>query len=138
MVVTNKSIVDIVMIGIVFLKFSSGKTLNLKNVFHMSSISECLVSLRKLDENGIRVALEAGNIVFHKRQHFIRKASDQLGIYPLNLDEDGSNSGASTIESVASNVSTLFEDSIGFFVSAIDVIPVSVNKVLSILHVLFL
>ncbi|KAI3734277.1 hypothetical protein L6452_13742 [Arctium lappa] len=74
------------------------------------------VHLSKLDENGIGIAMEVGKIVFHKRQHYFGKAYRQLGMYRLSLFEDGDDSsGASTSESVGSNVSSLSENSIDKF-----------------------
>lgn len=55
----NSSTSKIVGIGIVLLPLTSGKTLTLKNVYHILSIRKNLVSVHKLDENGFKVAFES-------------------------------------------------------------------------------
>ncbi|KAI3748019.1 hypothetical protein L6452_10830 [Arctium lappa] len=120
-VTANRGRAVIAGIGTVHLRFSSGKTLTLRNVLHVPTVCKCLVSLSKLDENGIGIAMEAGKIVFHKRQRFFGKAYRQLGMYRLSLFGEGDDSSdASTSESVGSNVSNLSENSIGHSVSMID------------------
>ena len=84
----NNQRVDVIGIGTVLLKFTSGKMVTLKNVVHVPTVSMYLVSYSKLVENKFHISREGGKIVFFKRNTFIGKAYRHLGMYRLNLNKD--------------------------------------------------
>ena len=61
-------------IGTVDLKFTSGKTVQLKNVQHVPSIKKNLVSGSLLCRDGFRLAFESNKCVVSSMEHLLVKA----------------------------------------------------------------
>ena len=58
-------------VGMVDLKFSSGKTMRLKNVHHVSSINKNLVSGSRLCQDGFKLVFESNKVVICKYGKFV-------------------------------------------------------------------
>jgi hypothetical protein len=72
-------------VGMVDLKFTSGKIVQLKNVQHVPSIRKNLVSVSLLLRDGFKVVLESNKVVMSKHGQFIGKGYDCGGLFCLSL-----------------------------------------------------
>ena len=61
-------------VGTVDLKFTSGKTVRLKNVHHVPSINKNLVSGSRLCRDGFKLVFESNKVVISKYGQFVEKA----------------------------------------------------------------
>ena len=68
--------------GTVVLKFTSGKTVLLKNVQHVPSIKKNLVS------DGFKIVLESNKCVVSRHEIFVEKGYDCRGLFRLSLLDD--------------------------------------------------
>nr|AAP44618.1 putative polyprotein [Oryza sativa Japonica Group] len=68
--------------------FTSGKTVQLKNVQHVSSIKKNLVSGSLLCREGFRLVFESNKCVVSKYETFIGKGYDSGGLFRFSLDDD--------------------------------------------------
>jgi hypothetical protein len=71
--------------GTVNLKFTSGKTVLLKNVQHVSSIKKNLVSGSMMCRDGYKIVLESNKCVVSRHGTFIGKGYDCGGLFRLSL-----------------------------------------------------
>ena len=83
--VANNGKASVVGFGTVLLNFTSCKTITLTNVLHVPTISKCLVSYNKLDENGFGLPGSEGTIVSLKKDRYVGKAYRDKGMYHLSL-----------------------------------------------------
>jgi hypothetical protein len=72
-------------VGIVVLKFTSRKTMILKNVQHVLSIKKNLVSGSQLCRDGYKLVFESNKYILSKYGIFIGKAYVGLGLFYLSL-----------------------------------------------------
>ncbi|GKC14596.1 ribosomal protein [Tanacetum coccineum] len=76
LILENNDHVDVAGIGTVVLRFTTGKVLILSNVLHIPRISNCLVSVSKLDVLGYIISLGGGACVIKKRDEVIGEGID--------------------------------------------------------------
>jgi hypothetical protein len=81
----NGSRVYVLSAGTVNLKFTSGKTVLLKNVQHVPSIKKNLVSGSMMCRDGYKIVLESNKCVVSRHGIFIGKAYDCGGLFCLSL-----------------------------------------------------
>jgi hypothetical protein len=72
-------------VGMVNLKFTSGKTVLLKNVQHVPSIKKNLVSGSMMYRDGYKIVLESNKCVVSRHGTFIGKCYDCEGLFRLSL-----------------------------------------------------
>ena len=72
-------------VGTVDLKFTSGKTVRLKNVHHVSSINKNLVSGSRLCRDGFKLVFESNKVVISKYGQFVGKGYESGGLFRLSL-----------------------------------------------------
>jgi hypothetical protein len=71
--------------GTINLKFTSGKTVLLKNVQHVSFIKKNLVSGSMMCRDGYKIILESNKCVVSRHDTFIGKRYDYGGLFHLSL-----------------------------------------------------
>nr|GEW36853.1 retrotransposon ribonuclease H [Tanacetum cinerariifolium] len=107
----NRDKADVCGVGMVQMKFASGKTVTLHNVLHVPTISKSLVYVGKLDEHGFKIAIESRKVVIAKRGLFVGKGYYQEGMYRLNVEYESpknvSDSNFTTISNQNSHVSLM-------------------------------
>jgi hypothetical protein len=81
----NGSRAHILGAGMVNLKFTSGKTVLLKNVQHVPSIKKNLVSGSMMCRDGYKIVLESNKCVVSRHDTFIDKGYDYRGLFHLSL-----------------------------------------------------
>jgi hypothetical protein len=81
----NGSRAHILGAGMVNLKFTSGKTVLLKNVQHVPSIKKNLVSGSMMCRDGYKIVLESNKCVVSRHGTFIDKGYDYRGLFHLSL-----------------------------------------------------
>jgi hypothetical protein len=69
------------------LKFTSGKTVRLKNVQHVPSINKNLVSGSLLCKDGFKLVFESNKCVVSKFGSFVGKGYDSDGLFHLSLSD---------------------------------------------------
>jgi hypothetical protein len=74
-------------VGTVDLKFTSGKTVRLKNVHHVPSINKNLVSGSLLCRDGYKIVFESNKFVLSKFGTFIGKGYECGGLFRLSLSD---------------------------------------------------
>ena len=74
--------------GTVVLKFTSGKTVLLKNVQHVPSIKKNLVSASQICRDGFKIVLESNKCVVLRHGTFVGKGYDCGGLLLLSLLDD--------------------------------------------------
>jgi hypothetical protein len=74
--------------GMVVLKFTSGKTVLLKNVQHVPSIKKNLVSASQMCRDGFKIVLESNKCVVSRHRTFVGKDYDCRGLFRLSLLDD--------------------------------------------------
>ena len=84
----NRSHVCVLGVGTVILKFTSGKTVLLKNVQHVPSIKKNLVSGSQLCRDGYKIVFESNKSVLSKYGTFVGKGYDCGGLFRLSLHDD--------------------------------------------------
>ena len=72
-------------VGMVDLKFTSRKIVQLRNVQHVPTIRKNLVSVSLLLRDGFKVVLESNKVVMSKHGQFIGKGYDCRGLFHLSL-----------------------------------------------------
>jgi len=87
--------------GKVLLKLTSGKTLALSDVLHVSSIRVNLIFVALLGKVGVKVSFEFDKVVMTKNNVFVGKGYCDQGIFVLNVSEiiNGSVSSAYIVHS---------------------------------------
>ncbi|KZV28460.1 hypothetical protein F511_03263 [Dorcoceras hygrometricum] len=81
----NSTTSDVVGIGNVVLKMTSGKEVNLKNVLHVPDIRKNLVSGSLLSKAGFRLVFESDKFVLTKGGMFVGKGYQHNGLFKLNV-----------------------------------------------------
>jgi len=84
----NGSHARILGVGMVNLKFTSGKTVHLKNVQHVPTIKKNLVSGSLLCRDDFKLVFESNKCVLSKFGTFIGKGYDSGGLFRLSLSDD--------------------------------------------------
>ena len=74
-------------VGTVNLKFTSGKTVQLKNVQHVPSINKNLVSGSLLCRDGFKLVFESNKVVISKFGTFVGKGYECGGLFHLSLSD---------------------------------------------------
>src|SRR5438105_11165751 len=72
-------------VGMVDLKFTSGKIVQLRNKQHVPSINKNLVSGSLLCRDGFKVVLESNKVVVSKHDLFIGKGYECGGLFRFSL-----------------------------------------------------
>jgi hypothetical protein len=72
-------------VGTVILKFTSGKTVLLKNVQHVPSIKKNIVSGSLLYRDGYKLVFESNKYILSKYGTFVGKGYDSRGLFRLSL-----------------------------------------------------
>ena len=91
--------------GTIVLKFTSGKTVLLKNVQHVPFIKKNLVSASQMCRDGFKIVLESNKCVVSRHETFFGKDYDCGGLFHLSLLDDVCNK-------VVNNVNVLDESNI--------------------------
>ena len=74
-------------LGVGTLKFTSGKTVQMKNVQHVRSIKKNLVSGSQLCRDGYKIVFEANKVILLKFGTFIGKGYDCGGLFRLSMHD---------------------------------------------------
>jgi hypothetical protein len=99
----NGSHARVLGVGTVILKFTSGKTVLLENVQHVSSIKKNLVSGSQLYRDGYKIVFESNKCILSKYGTFVEKGYDSGGLLRLSL-HDTCNKSVNNIVSNESNI----------------------------------
>ncbi|KAL5677466.1 hypothetical protein ACJX0J_013597, partial [Zea mays] len=83
----NGSHARVLGVGTVILKFTSGKTVLLKNVQHVPSIKKNLVSGSQLCRDGYKIVFESNKCILSKYGTFVGKGYDSGGLFRLSLHD---------------------------------------------------
>jgi hypothetical protein len=83
----NESHTCVLDVGTVILKFTSGKTVLLKNVHHAASIKKNLVSGSLLCREGYKLVFESNKCIMSKYETFVGKGYDSGGLFRLSLHD---------------------------------------------------
>jgi hypothetical protein len=97
----NGSHAHVLGVGTVILKFTSGKTVLLKNVQHVPSIKKNLVSGSLLCRDGYKLVFKSNKCILSKYGTFVGKGYDNGGLFRLSLHDVCNKS----VNNVISNVS---------------------------------
>jgi hypothetical protein len=81
----NGSHVHVLGVGMVDLKFTSGKTVLLKNMQHVPSIKKNLISGSMMCRNSYKIVLESNKCVMLRHDTFVGKGYDCGGMFRLSL-----------------------------------------------------
>ena len=84
----NRSHARVLGVGTVNLKFTSGKTVHLKNVQHVPTIKKNLFSGSLPCRDGYKLVFESNKYVLSKFGTFIGKDYDSGGLFRLSLSDD--------------------------------------------------
>ena len=84
----NGSHARVLGVGTVILKFTSRKTVLLKNVQHVPSIKKNLVSGSLMCRGGFKIVLESNKCVVSRHETFVGKGYDCGGLLRLSLLDD--------------------------------------------------
>jgi hypothetical protein len=84
----NRSHASVLGVGMVILKFTSKKTVLLKNVQHVPSIKKNLVSGSQLCRDGYKIVFEANKYVLSNYETFVGKDYNCGGLFRLSLHND--------------------------------------------------
>ena len=79
----NGSHARILGVGMVNLKFTSGKTVHLKNVQHVPTIKKNLVSGSLLCRDGFKLVFESNKCILSKFGTFVGKVYESRGLFRL-------------------------------------------------------
>nr|AAP44650.1 putative polyprotein [Oryza sativa Japonica Group] len=74
-------------VGMVDMKFTSGKIVQLKNVQHVPSIDRNLVSGSRLTRDGFKLGFESNKVVVSKHGYFIDKGYECGGLFRFSLSD---------------------------------------------------
>nr|ABA95374.1 retrotransposon protein, putative, Ty1-copia subclass [Oryza sativa Japonica Group] len=94
LLIGNGSLAAVHGVGTVDLKFTSGKTVQLKNVQHVPSIKKNLVSGSLLCREGFRLVFESNKCVVSKYGTFVGKGYDSGGLFRFSLNDMCNNHNA--------------------------------------------
>jgi hypothetical protein len=83
----NISHVHVLGVGTVILKFTSGKTVLLKNMQHVPSIKKNLVSVSLLCRDGYKLVFGSNKCILSKCETFVGKGYDSEGLFRLSLHD---------------------------------------------------
>ena len=84
MLMGNGSRASVRGVGTVDLKFTSGKTIQLKNVQHVPSINKNLVSGSLLCQDGFKLVFESNKVAISKCGQFVGKGYVCGGLFRLS------------------------------------------------------
>ena len=87
MLMGNGSHARVLDIGMVNLKFTSWKTMQLKNVQHVPTIKKNLVSGSLLCRDGFKLVFESNKCILSKFDTFIGKGYESGGLFRLSLSD---------------------------------------------------
>jgi hypothetical protein len=83
----NGSHARVLSVGTVNLKFTSGKTVQLKNVQHVPTIKKNLISGSLLCRDGFKLVFESNKYILSKFEIFVEKGYDSGGLFRFPLDD---------------------------------------------------
>ena len=83
----NGSHARVLGVGTVNLKFTSGKTVQLKNVKHVPTIKKNLVSGSLLCRDGFKLVFESNKYILSKFGTFVGKGYESGGLFRLSLSD---------------------------------------------------
>jgi hypothetical protein len=83
----NRSYACVLGVGTVILKFTSEKTVLLKNVQHVPSIKKNLVSGSLLRRDGYKLVFESNKCILSKYGIFVGNVYDSGGLFRLSLHD---------------------------------------------------
>ena len=83
----NGSHARVLSVGTVNLKFTSGKTVQLKNVQHVPTIKKNLVSGSLLCRDGFKLVFESSKCILSKFDTFVGKGYESGGLFCLSLSD---------------------------------------------------
>jgi hypothetical protein len=83
----NGSHARVLGVGTVILKFTSGKTVLLKNVQHVPSIKNNLVNGSLLCRDGYKLVFKSNKCILSKYGIFVEKGYDSGGLFHLSLHD---------------------------------------------------
>jgi hypothetical protein len=83
----NRSHARVLGVGTVILRFTSGKTMLLKNMQHVPSIKKNLVSGSLLCRDGYKLVFESNKCILSKYGTFVGKGYDSGGLFRLSLHD---------------------------------------------------
>ena len=78
-------------LGVGTVKFTSGKTILLKNVQHVPTIKKNLVSGSLLCRDGYKLVFESNKCIISKFDTFVGKGYDSRGLFRFSLSDDNCN-----------------------------------------------
>jgi hypothetical protein len=87
LLIGNESHARVLGVGTIILKFTSGKTVLLKNVQHVPSIKKNLVSGSLLCRDDYKLTFESNKCILSKYETFVRKCYDSGGLFCLSLHD---------------------------------------------------
>jgi hypothetical protein len=85
LLIENSSHACVLGVGTIVLKFTSRKTVLLKNMQHVSSIKKNLVSGSQMCRDGFKIVLESNKCVVSRHGTFVGKCYDCRGLFCLSL-----------------------------------------------------
>jgi hypothetical protein len=91
MLMGNGSHAHVLGVGTINLKLTSGKTMRLKNVQHVSTIKKNPVSGSLLCRDGFKLVFEFNKCVLSKYENFVGKDYESEGLFRLSLSENCNN-----------------------------------------------
>ena len=88
MLIRNGSHARVLGVGMVILKLTSGKTVQLKNIQHVPTIKKNLVSGSLMCRDGYKLVFGSNKCILSKSRMFVEKGYDSGGLFCLCLSED--------------------------------------------------
>jgi hypothetical protein len=85
--IVNRSHAHVLGVGTVILKFTLGKTVLLKNVQHVPSIKNNLVSGSLRCRDGYKLVFESNKCILSEYETFVGKGYDNGGLFRLSLHD---------------------------------------------------
>ena len=89
-ILDNNSHVDVVGFGTVMLPLTTGNVLTLENVFHIPTVTKCLISVVKLTDIEFDVSFGGEECTINKGHNVIGKGYKEDGLYRLSVLEENS------------------------------------------------
>ena len=88
MLIRNGSHARVLGVGMVILKLTSGKTVQLKNMQHVPTIKKNLVSGSLMCRDDYKLVFGSNKCILSKSRMFVEKGYDNGGLFCLCLSED--------------------------------------------------
>jgi len=88
LLIRNGSHARVLGVGMVILKLTSGKTVQLENMQHVPTIKKNLVSGSLMCRDGYKLVFGSNKCILSKSRMFVEKGYDSGGLFRLCLSED--------------------------------------------------